>query len=98
MGRGLSASFARTFKVLGQRLTDKGYPGPRWTDSLGVYARKRFSPRGEGDIVPEGGSQGDGGTSALFLRHFKKNSRLKNLPMKKIKAIFDRKTKYIRSF
>ena len=66
MGRGLSASFARTFKVLGQRLTDKGYPSHRWTDSLGVYARKRFCPRGEGDIVPEGGPKVMGVHQAYF--------------------------------
>ena len=46
-----------------------------------------WQSRGGGDFVPEGESQGDRGISGLFLGILK-NSRLKNLPMKKIKAIF----------
>ena len=46
-----------------------------------------WQSRGGGDFVPEGESQGERGISGLFLGILK-NSRLKNLPMKKIKAIF----------
>ena len=38
MGKGGCASFAPTFEVLGQQLQDNAYPGPQWTNSLGVFA------------------------------------------------------------
>ena len=63
---GLCASFACTFKVLGQQLQDKGYT--RCTDSSGVFALKRFCARGEGDFVPEGESQGDGGGISIVKK------------------------------
>ena len=35
--------------------------------------KERFCPRGEGDFVPEGESQGDGSISGLLWGHFQKS-------------------------
>ena len=51
------------------------------TNSLGVFAKRKIlskrgrgvCPRGEGDFVPEGESQGDGSISGLLWGHFQKS-------------------------
>ena len=71
LGRGLCTSFACTFRVLGQQLWVKCYPGPQLTDSSGVFAFKKIlCQRGRG-LCTRGGVP-RWGIPDLFLGHVHK--------------------------